>query len=83
MITFIKTIKKSREYNTRFIASRVVVINEYRSFYIDVKDVIAFTFLKIKKIYNSRHQYMFFKIKNLLIYDFIKVIKFLKLRQRK
>ena len=28
------------------------IINEYRSSYINVKDVIAFAFLKIKKYYN-------------------------------
>ena len=43
-----------REYDTRFI-SRVVVINEYRPFYIDVKNVIVFAFFKTKEVYNARH----------------------------
>ena len=47
--------KISREYDIRFIVFHVVVINEYRSSYIDIKNVIAFAFLKIKKVYNSRH----------------------------
>ena len=41
----------SRRHNT----FRVVAINKYRSFYIDVKNAIAFAFFKIKNYYDSRH----------------------------
>ena len=52
---------------TSFIViSRIVIMNEYRSSYIDIKNAIAFVFLKMKKIYNTRHQFIFFKIKNLI-----------------
>ena len=44
-----------RENDKRFIISRIVVINEYRPFYIDIKNVIVFAYLKIKKAYNARY----------------------------
>ena len=46
--------------------SRVVVMNEYRSSHIDVKNVIVFAFLKMKKVYDARYQFIFFKIRNLI-----------------
>ena len=59
--TFITSIE------TSFIAiSRIVIINEYRSSYIDVKDAITFASLKMKKIYDTRHQFIFFKIEDLV-----------------
>ena len=33
----------------------IAIINEYRSFYIDIKNVIAFISLKIKEAYNIRY----------------------------
>ena len=52
---------------TSFITiSRIVIINEYRSSHIDVKNAITFAFLKMKKVYDMRHQFIFFKVKNLI-----------------
>ena len=62
--TFAKT---SIAKETSFIETfHIATINEYRSFHIDIKDVIAFASLKMKKIYNARHQFIFFKIENLI-----------------
>ena len=33
----------------------IVVINEYQPSHIDVKNVIVFISLKMKKVYNTRH----------------------------
>ena len=70
-ITFIETtffVKKTSfietSLDTRF--ARIIAINEYRPSHIDVKIVIAFAFLKMKKVYNARHQFIFFKIENLI-----------------
>ena len=53
-ITFMKTISFAKK--TSFIVTpHIVIINEYRSSYIDVKNAIAFAFFKIKKIYDTRH----------------------------
>ena len=35
--------------------SRIVIMNEYRPSHIDIKNVIVFAFLKMKKVYNARH----------------------------
>ena len=35
--------------------SYIIIINEYRPSHIDVKNVIAFAFLKMKKTYNARY----------------------------
>ena len=35
--------------------SRIVIINEYRPSHINIKNAIAFAFLKMKKVYNIRH----------------------------
>ena len=52
LITFSKKTFFIKE--TPFIAtSRIIIINEYRSSYIDIKDAIAFASLKIKKIYDK------------------------------
>ena len=45
---FIKT-----SHDTR--SARVIVMNECRSFYINVKNVIVFASFKMKKTYNARH----------------------------
>ena len=58
------SIETFREHDIRLIY--VVVINEYRPSHIDVKNVIVFASLKIKKIYNARHQFIFFKVKDLV-----------------
>ena len=56
-IFFIKklTFHQANTFIKVTIAFRVAVINEYSPFHIDVKNVIVFAFLKIKKIYNARH----------------------------
>lgn len=41
-------------------------MNEYRPAYIDAKDAIAFASLKIKEVYDSRHQAIFFKKEDLI-----------------
>ena len=41
-------------------------MNKYRLSYINVKDIIAFASLKIKEIYDSRYQPIFFKKGNLI-----------------
>ena len=56
----------SRENDTLLIAIYIVVINKYKSFHINIKNVIVFTSLKMKKIYDTRYQFIFFKIKNLV-----------------
>ena len=56
--------------------SRIVIVNEYRSSHINIKNVIVFVFLKMKKVYNARHLFIFFKVKdlvNLRIYKNYKV----------
>ena len=65
LITFTKETSSIRE--TSFIeTSRIVIMNEYRPSHINVKNVIAFAFLKMKKIYDARYQFIFFKIKDLV-----------------
>ena len=45
-----------RDYTINTIdLERSTYINKYRPAYINVKDIIAFALLKIKKIYNSRY----------------------------
>ena len=42
--------------------SRVIIdISAYRLAYINIKDIIAFTTLKIKDIYNFYYKFIFFK----------------------
>ena len=41
-------------------------MNEYRPSHINVKDVIAFAFLKMKEYYDSRYQAIFFQIGDLV-----------------
>ena len=55
--------------------SHIVIINEYRLSHIDVKNAITFASLKIKKIYNTRHQPIFFKIGDLVNLRFYKNYK--------
>ena len=53
-ITSIETTFSAKE--TSFIeTSRIAIMNEYRPSHIDIKNVIAFTSLKMKKIYDIRH----------------------------
>ena len=41
---------------TSFIETfRIAIMNEYRSFHIDIKNVIVFVSLKMKKTYDARH----------------------------
>ena len=61
-VTFMKTIKSPISVKTStakeipFIETfNIVIMNEYRSSYIDIKNAIAFISLKIKKAYNARH----------------------------
>ena len=42
----------------------IVDINAYRLAYINIKDIIVFTTLKIKDIYNSYYKSIFFKEDN-------------------
>ena len=65
------------------IISRIVVINEYRSSHIDIKNVIVFAFLKIKKVYNARHQFIFFKIKDLINLRLYKIYKVFVITSKK
>ena len=63
-ITF-KTTFSAKE--TPFIAiPRIVIINEYRPSHIDTKNAIVFISLKMKKVYDTRHQFIFFKVENLI-----------------
>lgn len=34
---------------------RVIIMNEYRSIHIDIKNVITFISFKMKNVYNSQH----------------------------
>ena len=53
-ITFIKTTFFAKK--TFFIViSRIVIMNEYRSSHIDIKNAIVFVSLKMKKVYDTRH----------------------------
>ena len=64
-ITFIEITSFVKE--TPFIViSRIIIMNEYRSSHIDIKNVIVFAFLKMKKIYDTRYQFIFFKIEDLV-----------------
>ena len=61
------SVKTSIAKKTPFIAiSRIAIINEYRSSHIDVKNAIVFASLKMKKFYDTRHQFIFFKIEDLI-----------------
>ena len=73
----------SREYNTHFIASRVAVINEYRPSHINIQNVIVFASFKMKKIYDSQYQFMFFKIKDFINLRLYKKYKFLIIISKK
>ena len=54
VIIFVRSSAFVRE--TSFIeTSRIVIMDEYRPSHIDVKNVIVFAFLKIKKVYNARY----------------------------
>ena len=55
--------------------SRIVIMNEYRSSHINIKDVIVFAFLKMKKAYNARYQFIFFKIRDFINLRFYKDYK--------
>lgn len=60
-----------------FITSfRIIVINEYRLFYIYIKDVIVFIFLKMKKFTIFDINSFSLKKKISLIYDYIENIEF-------
>ena len=64
---------KETSFNKTF---RIATMNEYRSSHINIKNVIVFVFLKMKKAYNARHQFIFFKVKdrvNLRLYRGYKV----------
>ena len=51
--TFAKT---SIVRETSFIViSHIVIMNEYRSSHIDIKNAIVFAFLKMKEVYDTRH----------------------------
>ena len=43
---------------------KLVVIDQYKLVYIDVKDVIVFAAMHIKMYYNKTHQFCFFNISN-------------------
>ena len=65
-------------------APQVAAIDEYRPAHIDAKDTIAFALLKMKEIYDARHQPLFFKegdLVNLRLYRgySIPAIKFKKI----
>ena len=68
IIIFVKSstfIFSARE--TSFIEiSRIAIMNEYRSSHINIKNVIAFASLKMKKVYNARYQLIFFEVKDLI-----------------
>ena len=49
-----------------FRKSRIININKYRSIYINIKNFIVFTFLKMKKAYNLRYQTRFFRKEDLI-----------------
>ena len=47
-------------------AVRLASLDKYRPAHIDAKDAIAFASLKMKEIYDSRHQPLFFEVENLV-----------------
>ena len=54
------TFQKTLIFDTTFITKitfSLTIINEYKILYIDVKDIIAFVSLKMKKYYNIKHQF--------------------------
>ena len=57
IIFFIKKItsRQSITFTKTTVVTRIAVMNKYRSFHIDVKDVIVFASLKMKEIYNIRY----------------------------
>ena len=50
----------------------LIVINKYRSIYIDIKNIIVFVIIKIKKYYNINYIFKFFEINNLVNLKFYK-----------
>ena len=56
-------------FNITFVTKIIfssTIINEYKSLYINVKNIIIFVSLKIKKYYNVKHQFQFFKINDFI-----------------
>ena len=51
---------------------RFAIISEYRFYYINIKNVIAFTSLRIKKYYNVYYQFKYFNVDDLINFRFYK-----------
>ena len=62
---------------------RIVIINEYRSSHINIKNVIVFVSLKMKKAYNARHEFIFFEIEDLINLRLYKDYKVLIITSKK
>ena len=45
---------------------KLVIINQYKSVYINTKDVIVFVIIYMKTHYNKAHQFCFFDIDNII-----------------
>ena len=68
VIFFIKKItsRQSVTLSKITIVTSIAVMNEYRLSHIDIKNVIVFASLKMKKIYNIRYQLIFFKVEDFI-----------------
>ena len=77
---------RSRRGKLEITKARIpTIINEYRFIYIDIKNIITFISLKIKKVYNLRYQIKFFEKKDLVNLRFyreyrISIITFKKIK---
>ena len=63
--------------------SRFAVINEYRSYYIDVKNVIVFAVFRMKEYYDARYLSKFFDINDLINLKFPKNYQILIIKSKK
>ena len=45
---------------------KLITIDQYKSVYIDVKDIIVFVIIHIKMYYNKTHQSCFFNVNNVI-----------------
>ena len=68
------------------ISINVTIINEYRFYYINIKNAIIFTSLRIKKYYDVYYQFKYFNVGDLINLRFYKeyqifIIKFKKVNR--
>ena len=63
--------------------SNFINVSAYRLAYINIKDVIIFVAIRIKKLYNKRFRSKFFKIENLINLYLYREYKILAIKSKK